>query len=133
MIWKRYRNELIVTLSLLLLLAALGYKRMAASSSVENETNTKYAVREFQELISLKKRWADKQISKKVDKLQKVIPQTKVKWQKKGKKLTASYKSLTSKELNKVITTILNIAVQIEILEIKNNNSSYDVEFKCKW
>lgn len=133
MIWKRYRNELIVTLSLLLLLAALGYKRMAVSSSVENETNTKYVVREFQELISLKKRWADKQISKKVDKLQKVIPQTKVKWQKKGKKLTASYKSLTSKELNKVITTILNIAVQIEFLEIKNNNSSYDVEFKCKW
>ena len=133
MIWKRYRNELIVILSLLLLLAALGYKRMAVSSSVENETNTKYAVREFQELISLKKRWADKQISKKVDKLQKVIPQTKVKWQKKGKKLTASYKSLTSKELNKVITTILNIAVQIEFLEIKNNNSSYDVEFKCKW
>ena len=133
MIWKRYRNELIVALSLLLLLSALGYKRMAVSSSVENKTNTKYAVREFQELISLKKRWADKGISKKVDKLQKVVPQTKVKWKKKGKKLTASYKSLTSKELNKVITTILNLAIQIEILEIKNNNSSYDVEFKCKW
>ena len=133
MIWKRYRNELIVALSLLLLLSALGYKRMAVSSSIENKTDTKYAVREFQELISLKKRWADKALSKKVDKLQKLVPDSKVKWQKKGKKLSVSYKDLTSKELNKVITTILNIAVQIELLEIKNNNSSYDVEFKCKW
>jgi len=133
MIWKRYRNELIVALSLLLLLSAIGYKRMAVSSSVENKSNTKYAVREFQELISLKKRWADKKISKKVDKLQKLLPDTKVKWKKKGKKLSASYKGLTSKELNKVITGILNIAVQIELLEIRNNNSSYDVEFKCKW
>ena len=133
MIWRRYRNELIVVLSLLLFLSAIGYKSTAVSSSIESKNTTKYAVREFQELISLKKRWADKQISKKVDKLQKLLPDTKVKWHKKAKKLSVSYKKLTSKELNKVITAILNIAVQIDILEIKNNNSSYDMEFKCKW
>jgi len=35
--------------------------------------------------------------------------------------------------LNKVVTTILNLAIQIQGLEVKENHSSYDVEFKCKW
>ena len=106
---------------------------MQSSSSVENQKETKYAAREFKELISLKKRWADKKMSKKADKLQKFTTAEKIKWNKKGKKLSVSYKGLTSKELNKILTTILNIAVQIEKLDIKNNLTSYDLELKCKW
>lgn len=133
MIWKRYKNEIIVALSILLLISGLTYKNVQSSSSVENQKETKYAAREFKELISLKKRWADKKMSKKVDKLQKFTVPQNMKWNKKGKKLSVSYTGLTSKELNKVLTTILNLAVQIEKLNIKNNLTSYDLELKCKW
>ena len=133
MIWNRYRNELIVVVTLLLFLFSIAYKNTKVSNSIENKSSTKSEVREFKEIISYKKRWANKDIGKKVDKLKQMVPNDKVKWTKKGKKLTASFKGLTSKELNKVITTILSLAVQIELLEIKNKESNYDVEFKCKW
>ena len=133
MIWKRYQNELIVALALLLLIIALVYKNVQVSSSTESLTLSKQEVREFKELVILKKRWLDKRTSKKLDKLQKLVPSSKIKWQKKGKKLTASFHGLSSQELNKVITMILNLAVQIELLEIKNDHGSYNVEFKCKW
>lgn len=133
MIWKRYQNELMVLVSLLLLASALLYKNAQIADSVENRTVTKYAVREFKEIIAHKKQWADKNIAKKLDKLKSVVPESKLTWKKKGKVLKAQFKGLTSKELNKVVTTILNVAVQIELLEVKAEHSSYDVEFKCRW
>jgi len=133
MIWKRYQNELIVALALLLMIIALVYKNVQVSSSAESLTLSKQEVREFKELVILKKRWLDKRTSKKLDKLEKLVPSSKVKWQKKGKKLTAGFHGLSSQELNKVITMILNLAVQIQLLEIKNDHGSYNVELKCKW
>ena len=131
--WKLYKNELIVVASLLLMLYALLYKNNQISSHAQEMLSTKHTVREFRELIALKKTWADKKVSKKVNKLEKIVPSSKVKWSKKGKKLTASYKDLDPKELNKLIINILSMAVQIQELKINRNDSSYDVEFKCKW
>ncbi|MCD6212353.1 MAG: hypothetical protein J7J02_05140 [Sulfurovum sp.] len=131
--WKLYKNELIVVASLLLMLYALLYKNNQISSRTQEMLSTKHTVREFRELITLQKTWADKKVSKKVNKLEKIVPSSKVKWSKKGKKLTASYKDLDPKELNRLIINILSMAVQIQELKINRNDSSYDVEFKCKW
>jgi len=133
MIWKRYQNELIVGLTLLLLLTAVAYKNIQTSSRVKIANSIQASVSEFQEIVTLKKRWSDKRTSKKVDKLQTLAPASKVHWQKKGKKLSVNYKGLNAKELNKVVTTILNLAVQIDKLEIVNQNGNYDLELKCKW
>ena len=133
MIWKRYQNELMVLISLLLLVFALLYKNSQTSNSIENSTVTKHAVREFKQIIAHKKQWANKNIVKKLDKLKQVVPESKLNWKKKGKTLTTQFKGLSSQELNKVVTTILNLAVQIQVLKVKENHSSYDVEFKCKW
>jgi len=131
--WKLYKNELIVVASLLLMLSAFLYKNNQISSRTQEMLSTKHTVREFRELITLQKTWADKKVSKKVNKLEKIVPSSKVKWSKKGKKLTASYKDLDPKELNRLIINILSMAVQIQELKINRNDSSYDVEFKCKW
>ena len=131
--WKLYRNELIVAASLVLMLSTLIYKNSQISSRSQEMSSLKHTVTELRELVSLQKTWSNKKVSKKVDKLEKIVSQSKVKWSKKGKKLTAVYKGLDPKELNKLITTILSMAVQIEELKIARNSSSYDVEFKCKW
>ena len=131
--WKSYRNELVVALSLALMLSGLFYKNKQISSRSEEMLSNKHTLKEFRELIALQKTWANKNISKKVDKLKRIIPPSKVKWSRKGKKLAASYKDINPKELNKLITSILNLAVQIQELTISRNNASYTVEFKCKW
>lgn len=130
---KRYQNELAVLLAFLLMLGALFYKNGQISSQTDDVLSAKQAVSDFREIIILKKIWADKKTSQKVEKLKELIPASKVTWSKKSKKVTAVYEGLTSKELNKLISKILNLAIVIRELNIKKTASTYHVEFKCKW
>ncbi len=109
------------------------YKNGQRSSQVKEVANTKQALNDFREIVVLRKIWAGKKTSNKVEKLKALIPASKVTWSKKSKKVTAVYKGLSSNELNKLITKILNLAVVIRELDIKKAGTSYDVEFKCKW
>jgi hypothetical protein len=131
--WKQYQNELIVLASLLLLVMAIIFKNVRVSSAIESSHNISRSLNELKEIVDLKKRWADKTTNKKVDKLKSVVSSSKLKWIKKTKKLTAIYTNLNSKELNKVVTTLLNLTVQIDKLEIKQTGTTYGVELKCKW
>ena len=133
MSWKRYQNELVVLLAFLLMLVAVLYKNGEISKQAEDAVNDRDAVSEFKEIVALKKVWADKKTSGKVEKLKELIPSSKVRWSKKSKKITAVYKGLTSKELNKLISKILSLAVVIIQLDINKTGSTYHVEFKCKW
>jgi hypothetical protein len=128
---KRYKNELIVGFALLLLLIALIYKQGVVSSQADTSTGT--SLQELKEVIALKKVWGDKKTTKKVDKLKTIVPPSKVKWSKKSKKLTVSFLNLSNQELNRVIVKIMNLAVEIQKLEVKKLDTSYQVEFKCKW
>lgn len=130
---KRYQNELVVLLAFLLMFGAFLYKNGQISSQAEDAAATEQAVSDFKEIVALKKVWADKKISKKVEKLKELIPASKVKWSKKSRKVTAVYEELSSKELNKLISKILSLAVVIIQLDIEKTGSSYHVEFKCKW
>jgi hypothetical protein len=133
MTWKRYQNELIALIAFVFMLAAYGYKTAQVSSQAQSIAAAKHSVSEIQEIVSLKKIWADTKTSKKVEKLQTLVPASKIKWSNKNKKVTASYKNLTARELNTLVTKILNVPVEIQKLKIQKVASSYDVEFKCKW
>ena len=133
MTWKRYQNELIALIAFVLMLAGYGYKAAQVSSQAEMRAGTKHTVAEIKEVIALQKIWSDKKTTKKVEKLQTLIPASKVKWSSKSKKVTASYKGLSATELNSLVTKILNLPVEIQKLKIQKIASSYDVEFKCKW
>ena len=131
--WRQYQNELIVLLALCVMLGAFFYKSIKVSSCADNATSLQHSVNEFKEIVALKKVWGDKGISKKVTALEKLIPASKVTWSKRSKKLTASFKGLSSSELNKLSNKILSLAVQIQLLDIEKTGSLYNVEFKCKW
>ena len=101
---KRYQNELVVFLTFLLMFTAFLYKNGQRSSQVKEVANTKQALNDFREIVVLRKIWAGKKTSNKVEKLKALIPASKVTWSKKSKKVTAVYKGLSSNELNKVMT-----------------------------
>lgn len=128
---KAYKNELIAGLAFLLLIIAFVYKQGKVSG--HTDTNTGTSLQELKEVISLKKIWGDKKTTKKVDKLKTIVAPSKVKWSRKSKKLTASFTTLSNQELNRVIVKIMNLAVEIQRLEVKKQGASYQVEFKCKW
>ena len=133
MSWKQYQNELIALAALLIMLFAYMYKHNQSSSYVEQAKTVQNSIEELKEVVSLKKIWGNKKISKKVEGLQTLVPASKVKWSKKSKKLTASYTDLGANELNKLITKVLNLPVVIVLLEVEKTGSSYRMELKCKW
>lgn len=131
--WKRYQNELMVLGAFLFMFSMYFYKQNASSSQSGENSSVAKTIVEIKEIVAHKKVWADKKISKKVEKLRTVVPVSKVKWSKKARKVTALYKALKPSELNKLISKILNTPVVIDKLDIQKTGSSYSVEFKCRW
>lgn len=130
---RTYRYELIVGISLFVMLIAFFYKNTQVSSQAQQLFAMQQEIREFREIIALKRIWGDKGLTKKIDKLKSIVPQSKVTWSKKGKKLTAKYKDLSPKELNRLMTKMMSLAVQITKLDITKSGENYHVECKCKW
>ena len=95
------------------------------------EQNTELS--ELQEVISLKKIWGDKRTTKKVDKLKSIVAPSKVKWSRKGKKLQAKFQNISASELNRLVVKVMNLAIEIQKLDIQKSGASYIVELKCKW
>ena len=134
MIWKRYRNEMIVVISFLLMLMSSLYKNNAADQLDAINLETKTSLSQIGEIIALKKQWGNKNLTKKVRTVKKGIAPEKIKlFSVKGKKLNASFKGLKDSEMNSIILKLENVAVQIIKLNVKRNDGSYSMEIKCKW
>ena len=132
---QRYKNELILLLTFLFLLATFVYKLSAVTYVKENQVKINEEIEEVYTIVNLKKQWGGKNISKKIKIFKTIVPSSKVKsFKKKAKKLSIVYDNLTANELNKITNKLINIAVQINHLKItKNSKNSYRMESTCKW
>lgn len=133
MSWQKYQNELIVLGTFLVMLGTYIYKYNQIGAETNASSPTQQKIDEIKEVVALQKVWDDKSLSKKVKNLETLISTSKVKWSKKNKEVNASYKALSSQELNNLTTKILNLPVEILLLDIKKIGSTYTMEFKCKW
>lgn len=133
MIAKRYQNEWVVLAAFLLMAVSFVYKNTQISSQQAYISGTKNTVGELKEVIALQKIWADKKITQNVNKLQTLVPPSKLKWSSKTKNVTALYQGLTPRELNTVTSKILTLPVEIKKLVIENKGTFYDLELQCKW
>lgn len=130
---KVYKNEFIALMAFFIMLVAFSYKQSQISGQMSSAVKGSQVLYELKEVISLKKVWTDKRITKKVDVLKTLLSPSKVVWNKKSKSLTARFSSLSPHELNKIVTKVLNLPLQIEKLKIQKSDLSYSVELKCKW
>lgn len=124
---------MIVTVALLFALVALAYKYTHRSVVHHESLQMQQTLQQIQEASSLKSRWSDRKTAQKLASLRTLSPASKVVWKKSGKKLTATFKDLSGKEANRLITKLLNIAVQIDMLKIERKQKNYTVEVVCKW
>ena len=132
---QRFKNEIILLLAFLFLVATFVYKLSAVTYVKENQVKINKEIKEIKTIVNLKKQWEGKEISKKIKLLKTIVPSSKVtSFKKKSKKLSVIYSNLTAKELNKITNKILNIAIQIDHLKItKSSKNSYRMECTCKW
>ena len=134
MTFKRYQNELIILATICFMLLAYIYKDSNSSDLDAVKNKEKISATQADEIISLKKQWSSPDLSKKILKLKEGISVERVKhFTLKGKKLTASFRELSAKEMNAVIVKLENIAVQIVELKVTQADKKYKMEIKCKW
>ena len=129
--FKLYKNEIIMVLAICVLLGAFFYKQKAQKAQKDDASIV--ILQETKKIIALKKIWADKSSISKIKNLKNIVSSSKVKWNKKSKKLSVSFLDLSNKEFNKVMTKIMNLPIEIISLEAKEVDSKYKVEMKCKW
>jgi hypothetical protein len=132
---QRYKNELILFITLLFALFAFMYKLSANDYIKENKAKIQTQISEITAIGNYKNQWDGKGIANKVKVLKTIVPASKVKsFQKKSKKLIASYTNLSSNELNKLNNKLLNIPMQITNLQItETGKNQFTMELTCKW
>jgi len=132
---QRYKNEIILLLTILFALFAFIYKLSANSYVQENQTMIQKQVAEINTISNLKGQWGGKNMTNRVKTLKTLVTASKVKsFNKKAKKLIATYRNLTANDLNKVTNKLINMPVQIVTLNInKNGKNQYSMELTCKW
>ena len=132
---QRYKNEIILLITMLFALFAFIYKLSATTYVEENQLKIQQQINEVTTVVNLKKQWNGKGIAKKIKIFKSIVPSSKVKlFKQKSKKLVASYTGLTAKELNIVNKKLLNMPIQIINLAIvKSAKNQYTMEFTCKW
>ncbi|SFV71184.1 hypothetical protein MNB_SV-13-776 [hydrothermal vent metagenome] len=128
-----YKNELILALAFLLLVSAFFYKEHIVSNDGSSANDTVQLVQDIKESIALKALWGDKKLTKKIESLKFGISPSKFKWSRKGKKLQAVFTSISGKELNMLMKKIMNMAIEIQKIDINKMGSAYTLELKCKW
>ena len=132
---QRYKNELILLLTLLFVLGAFMYKLSATTYVTENKNSIQKHISEIITIENYKKQWKSKGMANKVKVFKSIVISSKIKiFSKKSSKLTLSYINLTSNELNKITNKLLNIPVQIITLQIREHSKNkFSMELKCKW
>ncbi len=133
MIWKRYQNEVIVLVAFVLMTVGYLYKSSSANSLDRVKAEVALSASEVGEIIALKKQWGNEKLTESVNKMNLNIAPGKIKqFSIKSKKLQASYRGLSDKEMNGIILKLQNIAVQIIKLGVKRQGDNYNVELGVK-
>ena len=131
----RYKNELVLLLTLIFVVVAFFYKLSATDYVTKNKASIEQHISEIVAIDSYKKQWKSKGIANKVKVFKSIVTSSKVKtFSKKSSKLTLSYVNLTARELNKITNKLLNLPVQIMTFHVQERGKNkFTMEFTCKW
>ena len=133
---RRYQNEGIILLALLLLFAAVLYRGHQHSSLQESSAKATAMVSKIEDVATMKKLWQkNSTISQKLQAIRSYLPAAKVKTlQIEKKKAHILLEGLDGNELNKVAGKYLaSIPVQIIEMSIRRDGEYYRLELQCKW
>jgi len=129
----KYKNELLVLVSIIFLIGSYIFKTDALNTSVQSLHETQSSLVELQEAVSLEKIWSPKDIKSKLKSLRSMVSEENIQWKQRGKKISIKFIDISSDKLNKILNKVLNIAIQIEEMKIIRDKDKYTMELKCKW
>jgi len=127
-------QELAVLAALAFMLAAGIYKSYETRRLDKLQQQSQTAVQELQDTLALKALWDDKELRKKAEKLRTLLKEDQLtSFQLKQRSLELQAQKLSGRELNRLMSKLGSLPLQIQSLEISRSNDYYTLECKCKW
>ncbi len=133
---RRYQNEGMILLALLLLFAAVLYRSYQHNSLQKSSAKATEMVSKIEDVATMKKLWQkNSAIPQKLQAIKSYLPAAKVKTlQIEKKKAQILLEGLDGNELNSVTGKYLaSIPVQITEMSIRRDGEYYRLELQCKW
>ncbi len=131
---RKYQNEWILLLALLVLLGGFLYQRGMRHKLEVSLLRSQNAARQITEAKVWQEVWSTKGLKTQVASLKETVPSGKVKtFEQVKKKLTADFVGLSGQELNELATRIATIPVRIQEFAVTRTGTKYDVRCTCTW
>jgi len=131
---RKYQNELMVLIGVLLLLGGIGYQQGMIRRLDASLALSRSAAQEITETKTLQKVWGTKGIKGRIAALRRAVSPDKVKmFDQKKTKLNLHFADLTGAELNAVSTKIASLPVRIQEFAITRTGSQYEMRCTCAW
>ncbi len=131
---RKYQNEGIVLLALLLLIGGFLYQRGMERKLDTSLEQSKTVAAEIAKAKTLRQVWSSKRLKQKIASLRGGVPSNKVKTFTFAKnKLNAHFFQLTGKELNNIATKIASLPVHIQEFGVTRMGSQYALRCLCTW
>lgn len=134
--WRRYQNEGMIAIALLLLLCAVLFKSYRYNTLQASSKEASQMASRIEDIATMKKLWnKNKTIPEKLESLKRYVGGTKIKqFEVKKKKAHIVLQSLNGSQLNSVTGKYLaSIPVQIIQMNIQRDGDNYGLELRCKW
>jgi len=133
---RRYQNEGMILLALLLLVAAMFYKGYRHTKLQTSSAEATEMVSKIEDIATMKKLWQkNSTVAQKLNAIKTYLPAIKIKTlQIEKKKAHVLLEGLNGNELNSVAGKYLaSIPVQIVEMSIRRDGEYYRLELQCKW
>ncbi len=128
------KNIIALAIGLLLLIGSIFYSVTMKRSYEKSLQEAKTEVKEITTVASLQRLWKAKGEIKKINTILQTVPSSKKAGiSVKRSKATLSFKNLTDKELNKILTKLAMQPIQFKSLKILRSGENYSMECLCVW
>ena len=130
----RFRNELILLVAVLVLIAGIVYRYTRESQLDSVVLRNHQASQQIREIAILKQVWGTKGIRAKITKIREALPAARIKtFDLKKSELRAVFSGLSGAEINTVTTQIGESPLRIRSLSILRSGKTYTVRCRCTW
>lgn len=127
------KNIIIIAISAIFLVASIAFSYMQKKSFNASLDRVKQESLEVKEVASLQQLWKAKGIKSKIQRVLNQIPASKKSLNFKRGKVDMKLKSLSDRELNKVLTKLSMLPIQFKKLQILRNGEVFTLECLCVW
>jgi len=133
---KRYQNELMVLMALIVLAFSMSYKLSSYNDLKMQTLESAKFISIMDDIVTMKKLWKkNKTIPNKLEEIKSTLAESKInKFEIDKKKAHIILQTLNGTELNNILgKKIASIPLQIKELIITRDGDNYRLELKCKW